>query len=286
MNLLLKSGSVRGLATLGASFAGFLVGRLALDILVQPLLKHWPKKRRNLLFNHAMSYVHAWISSVWVVSTFLTHRELWDDLGGKLGTSPGAASAQNLIAMSAGYFLYDMVDMYVRRLSWDSIGIWIHHSIVLSCFTSGVMVCKYGAYLSLTLLVELNGIFLHQRKLFLLLTPPEQHPDLLLNSISFRLNSALLLTSFIPLRFIGNWWLAWRVWKDRDVYVALSGRTGQSWCWEWVLGNTGMALINVYNIAFFRELWGSERKSIRNAKKAKKDGEKSDHLLMEDDEDL
>ncbi|OBS83591.1 hypothetical protein A6R68_22392 [Neotoma lepida] len=73
-----------------------------------------------------------------------------------------------LVAVSVGYFLADGVDMLWNQTlaqAWDLL---CHHVVVVSCLSTAVLSGHYVGLAMVSLLLELNSICLHLRKLLLL----------------------------------------------------------------------------------------------------------------------
>lgn len=119
---------------------------------------------------------------------------------------------------------------------------------VVFCFCSSVFYSRYSIYLASNLSVELSNIFLHQRKLLLLSDLPLAIKD----PIS-KLNTAWLIASFIPTRFIGNGYLMWRVYMDYAYFASFG-------VWQWTIAFLGMIALNILNVVLFRQLMNAESK--------------------------
>ncbi|ETV67961.1 hypothetical protein, variant [Aphanomyces astaci] len=69
------------------------------------------------------------------------------------------------LSVSTGYFIYDFYDMVVGALYVRAHGILVHHIMVTTCYVMALH-CKVAVpYLVVMLLLEINSIWLHSRKL-------------------------------------------------------------------------------------------------------------------------
>lgn len=103
-----------------------------------------------------------------------------------------SVSAQGVISLSVGYFLYDFVDMAIhdRRRSTELL---FHHALVMTCFGLSVCTSYYQGYSLVALLVEVNSIFLHLRQLMLLFGISK-------GATIYKANSILNLGTFVVFR--------------------------------------------------------------------------------------
>lgn len=76
--------------------------------------------------------------------------------------------SHSLVAVSTGYFIHDFLDVALNRSFKRSWEVLLHHSVVLSCFSLSVTSRLYVGYSVVSLLVEINSVFLHIRQLLLL----------------------------------------------------------------------------------------------------------------------
>ena len=69
-------------------------------------------------------------------------------------------SSHVLVSFSIGYFLYDAMDMLIYHRKRSTYELLVHHSCVIFCLGLAVTSHKYIAYGALSLIVEINSIFL------------------------------------------------------------------------------------------------------------------------------
>uniref|UniRef100_A0A8W8MNV8 TLC domain-containing protein n=1 Tax=Magallana gigas TaxID=29159 RepID=A0A8W8MNV8_MAGGI len=115
-----------------------------------------PWRWRNLF----VSWIHAILCGCWDIICFAVYPEMFDDLSAHINYF-----TYTLVAFSTGYFTYDVLDMYFNNRLLHDWGVTLHHLIVLIFFVYNIQT-KYAIELTcVALLVEVNGMFLHARKL-------------------------------------------------------------------------------------------------------------------------
>lgn len=136
----------------------FRISNLIVAKFIQPPLRAAsdPWRWRNLF----VSWIHAILCGCWDIICFTVYPEMFDDLAAHINYF-----TYTLVAFSTGYFTYDSIDMYLNnRLLYDW-GVTLHHLIVLIFFVYNIQT-KYAIGLTcVALMVEVNGMFLHARKL-------------------------------------------------------------------------------------------------------------------------
>ncbi|XP_034251615.1 TLC domain-containing protein 2-like [Thrips palmi] len=161
--------------------------------------------------NIASSLVHSSITGIWSVICFLQIPEMQNDLINEF-----AVSAQGVISLSVGYFIYDFVDMAIhdRRRSTELL---FHHVLVITCFGLSVCTSYYQGYSLVALLVEVNSIFLHLRQLMLLYGVSKGAPI-------YKANSVLNLGTFVVFRvFAMGGMLQWLLSHRSELTVTVFG---------------------------------------------------------------
>ncbi|XP_010748375.1 TLC domain-containing protein 2 isoform X2 [Larimichthys crocea] len=146
----------------------------------------------------------------------------------------GAWAVLWLVAVSTGYFINDFLDLALNqsiRQSWEVL---LHHSTVISCFSLAVKSRLYLGLAVVSLLMEINSVFLHIRQLLLLsgqknrpgteITAP--HP-----SVTYSVTSWLNLGTFLVFRVCTTGWMIhWLATHSELVprYVLMMGTVGLS----------------------------------------------------------
>ncbi len=67
-----------------------------------------------------------------------------------------------------GYFLYDFMDMALYNPKRSTYELLFHHALVVSCFGISASNKVFLPYACLSLMIEINSIFLHLRQLFVI----------------------------------------------------------------------------------------------------------------------
>ncbi|KAJ3004554.1 TLC domain-containing protein 1 [Thoreauomyces humboldtii] len=204
-------------------------------------------KLRAIFNNHAVSYMHALCASILVMTVFLSHPELWKDMQGlKVGSRKGNEASRTALAFSTGYFVADCIDMLVTGVYRGNLGIWGHHIVAIGLYLTSLHTCLLYPYLLLTLLVEINSIFLHHRKVLATI-----YPTTMPSFPAFTYDTAtnLLLWTFVPTRIAGNLYITYRVVVDRPDWEAPA--------WTWVTALAGMLAVDWYNWRLYRQVRAS-----------------------------
>ena len=102
-------------------------------------------------------------------------------------------STHFLVCFSIGYFLYDAADMIVNHRKRSTYELLLHHSLVILCYSVAVLTRQFVAFVALSLLVELNSVFLHARQLLIITSQPK-------TSGGYRVNALLNILTFLIFR--------------------------------------------------------------------------------------
>ncbi|CAI9740810.1 TLC domain-containing protein 2-like [Octopus vulgaris] len=184
---------------------------------------HWRWK------NVFISFTHAAIVSVCCLTSFYLTPKLTADM-----ISTHTPLSHGTVALSAGYFLHDIVDMVVYDWSRKSLELLIHHVVILIAFSFPVLTYKSVGYMLVALLVEVNSIFLHFRQLLRIHKVDKK-------SSLYRLTSLLNLGTFIIFRIAALCWMTrWIVINKTQVPFFF-----------YVLANIGLTTTTVMNIVLF-----------------------------------
>ena len=193
-----------------------LLLHLAFSRLV-PLLQGLTAARAWKLRNTATSLFHSLAAGVW--STSLYSSSISADLVSL--TSPSCAA---LLAFSVGYFIHDTWDSAsaqyrgVRPVTLESVVLLAHHAIVITCFSTALISDQFVCLGGLSLLVEVNSVFLHGRTLVLLLGWPR-------DSIVFRTTALINMITYCVFRLVLLSWLClWMASRRQQVLVQGSRR--------------------------------------------------------------
>ncbi|CAG5114264.1 Oidioi.mRNA.OKI2018_I69.chr2.g8326.t1.cds [Oikopleura dioica] len=113
----------------------------------------------------------------------------------------------SVTSFTFGYFIYDFFDLLAASrwsISKTNFDIILHHVLVICCFGSCVVQQRYMGLSMLSILMEVNSVFLHLRKI----------------SRNFDIKSGLIYYSIVALNFITL--LAFRVAVSYKMIVWLS----------------------------------------------------------------
>uniref|UniRef100_A0A8C6QUL8 TLC domain-containing protein n=2 Tax=Nannospalax galili TaxID=1026970 RepID=A0A8C6QUL8_NANGA len=149
-----------GLLVTGASFAAFRGPHWGLQLLPTPesaARDGW--KWRNI----CVSLMHSLLSGAGALLGLSLYPQMASDP--IHGHPPWALI---LAEMSVGYFLADGVHMLWNQTLAQAWDLFCHHLVVVSCLSIAVWSGRYVGFSMVSLLLELNSICLHLRKLLLL----------------------------------------------------------------------------------------------------------------------
>jgi len=183
--------------------------------------------------NVATSFIHSFITGVWAPICFYQAPEMQDDLINK-----STYSSHVLVCFSIGYFLYDAMDMLIYHRKRSTYELLIHHSCVVFCYGLAVTSHQYIAYGALSLIVEINSIFLHARQLFIITHESK-------SSSRYKANALLNIGTFVACRILLLGWMTRWLTVHRDEIPILF----------FTAGSIGLAVIVLMNtILFYRIL--------------------------------
>merc|ERR1711997_91487 len=183
--------------------------------------------------NVATSFLHSLITGIWAPICFYQAPEMQDDL-----IRTFTYSSHVLVSFSIGYFLYDALDMMLYHRKRSSYELMLHHFSVVFCYSLAVISQEYIAYGALSLIVEINSIFLHARQLFIITHEPK-------SSLRYKANALLNVGTFVACRILLLGWMARWLTEHRDEIPLFF----------FTAGSLGLAIIVVMNpILFYRIL--------------------------------
>ncbi|KAK6192485.1 hypothetical protein SNE40_003942 [Patella caerulea] len=186
--------------------------------------------------NITVSLCHALLISGWAVLCFYQSPKLAEDL-----ISTYTVSSHSLVSVSFGYFVYDVVDMLLYQRTRQSFELLGHHTVIFCAFSIAVFTRLYVGYAVVSLLVELNSIFLHIRQLLQILGYSK-------NNCLYRLNSLINLGTFVVFRIsVLSWMTRWIVINRHLIPLAF-----------YSVGSIGLAIITVMNIVLLYRLFRSD----------------------------
>lgn len=83
----------------------------------------------------------------------------------KLMEKYGLSSKASTLNLQVLYFVFSR-----KRSTYELL---VHHTLVIICFSIAVVYHEYVAYAALSLMVEINSVFLHARQLFIIVGEPK-----------------------------------------------------------------------------------------------------------------
>jgi len=203
-----------------------LTGRLVPEVACQTKTQKW--KWRNV----ATSLVHSCITAVWAPLTFYQMPEMQDDLIHTFTTS-----SYTLVCFSIGYFLYDALDMLVYHRKRSTYELLIHHFLVILCFSIAATTKQFVAYGALSLMVEINSVFLHTRQLFIITNEPK-------SSNRYKANALLNVGTFLSFRILLLGWMTrWLTLNREEIHVSF-----------FTVASIGLAIMVIMNIILFSRI--------------------------------
>jgi len=121
------------------------------------------KRKRTETINLAVSVFHSFFSGLGALIAIAKMPEILDDM---------VYAHSNLSAcvtsFTFGYFVYDFFDLLAASrwsISKNNFDIILHHVLVICCFGSCVVQQRYMGLSMLSILMEVNSVFLHLRKI-------------------------------------------------------------------------------------------------------------------------
>ena len=170
------------------------------------------------------SLIHSIITGLWAVSVFYKVKDIlqkfciwsWhfqapyltDDLHRQY-----SYSSHTLVSFSIGYFIYDALDMIINHRKRSTYELLLHHGLVILCYSVAVISRQFVSFVSLSLIVELNSVFLHTRQLLIITSQPRE-------SLGYRVNSLLNIITFLIFRICLLSWLTHWMASQRE-HIAL-----------------------------------------------------------------
>eukprot|EP00088_Acartia_fossae_P001859 TRINITY_DN10724_c0_g2_i3.p1 TRINITY_DN10724_c0_g2~~TRINITY_DN10724_c0_g2_i3.p1 ORF type:complete len:289 (+),score=56.02 TRINITY_DN10724_c0_g2_i3:83-949(+) len=179
--------------------------------------------------NVATSFVHSLITGIWSPLVLYSNPDMCNDL-----INVWTPATHALVCFSIGYFLYDALDMMIYHRKRSSYELLIHHTMVIVCYSIAVSTHKYIAYGALSLMVEVNSVFLHSRQLFIICGESKA-------TTRYKTNAMFNIGTFLLFRILTLGWMTRWLTVNRDLIPLAFFTTG----------SIGLAVIVVMNIILF-----------------------------------
>ncbi|KAH8853167.1 TLC domain-containing protein 2 [Schistosoma japonicum] len=194
------------------------------------------------LRNYSISVIHALISGFSSLICLCVYPDLVNNI-----IESENMFAYHILGFATGYFIHDIYHNLCSSVGLRSFEIILHHITVLTCFyvvsCYRILVC----YALFGLLMELNSIFLHARKLMILLNiDPE--------SLAYRVNAAANIVTFIIFRiFLTLLLFGWAIINRNKLPIVVS----------WIL-ITSFTVFTTMNFVLFFRVVTAERRILRS----------------------
>ncbi|KAK3738439.1 hypothetical protein QZH41_017067, partial [Actinostola sp. cb2023] len=141
-----------------------------------------------------------------------------------------------------GYFIHDLFDMLFNDLK-KSGALILHHIMVLGAFSLAVFQESYLGFVMGSLVVEINSVFLHSRRIMVLHNVSKA-------SLKYEVNGVLLIFTFVVFRFFTNGWMVY--FTIHTVYV-LPLMVSVYVC-------IAAGIVTIINIILFMIIWNADFK--------------------------
>lgn len=187
-------------------------------------------------FNTISSLTHSCVSSIGCLACFYLDPNLTMKIQhGHLHL------AYFTVCFSIGYFIHDFVHVILSRPLFVSWEILIHHVVVIFCFGISVIKLEFINYAIVSLLCEINSVFLHVRQLLNLSNTPR-------SSSIYRFNSLVNILTYIFFRICTlAWMVRWLV-LHKGLIPDLLHK----------IGVFGMSIMTVINLILFARILGKD----------------------------
>jgi len=215
-----------GVGMLVFTLVNWLTGSVVPSSACQTEQQKW--KWRNV----ATSLVHSTVTAVWTPVAFYQAPEMRDDL-----IKTFTSSSHTLVCFSIGYFLFDAIDMVLYHRKKSTYELLLHHLLVIFCFGLAVTYKLFVAYGALSLMIEINSVFLHTRQLLIITNEPK-------SSTRYKANALLNVGTFLCFRVLLLGWMTRWMTIHRDEIPLLF----------FSVGSVGLAVMVIMNIILFSRI--------------------------------
>lgn len=140
--------------------------------------------------NIAVSWVHGLVCGGWDLLCLILFPDLLRDPVEYINRF-----SYLIVPFSAGYFIYDFIDMLQHKKLKEYWEVTLHHIIIVSSFVYNYSIRRCIGYNIIALMAEINSIFLHLRKLL-------QMCNVGYNTWTFQIVSVANLLTFITFRLL------------------------------------------------------------------------------------
>ncbi|CAL8090955.1 unnamed protein product [Orchesella dallaii] len=145
--------------------------------------------------NTANSLIHSFFTGFGALVCVYFHPRVAENV-----VSTYSDFSHRLVCYSVGYFIFDFLDMLMNHRKRSSYELMLHHVFVLSCFILSIVTRYYLAFTIISLVVEVNSIFLHWRQLLIITRTPK-------TTLYYRTVSVVNLITFVMFRIVTLGWM-------------------------------------------------------------------------------
>ncbi|XP_041808708.1 TLC domain-containing protein 2-like [Chelmon rostratus] len=214
------------LLVIGGSTCSFKL----LNTIVRLLPTPEPARKRAWKWsNISTSLAHSSLTGTWAALCLYSHPQMLKDL-----ISSHSLFSHSLVAVSTGYFIHDFLDVAFNQSFKRSWEVLLHHSAVIPCFSLAVTSRLYLGFAVVSLLIEINSVFLHIRQL-LLLSGQRNRPGTEITaprpSVTYSMTSWLNLGTLLVFRVCTTGWMSrWLAAHSERIprYTLMMGTVGLS----------------------------------------------------------
>uniref|UniRef100_A0A8R1I141 TLC domain-containing protein n=1 Tax=Caenorhabditis japonica TaxID=281687 RepID=A0A8R1I141_CAEJA len=156
----------------------------------------WSENKTRLFTVRVVSFTHALVSALGCLFSLLTDinyvREPYDY---------HKQNAEYVFLFSMGYFIYDLLDMYLHGELNSSKEYLVHHSLVITAFSIILFSGRLFGLAMIALLVEVQTVFLHLRTMVRLAYGSKKQSELMDTLINANM-ICLFLFRHLPICFL------------------------------------------------------------------------------------
>ncbi|XP_028415231.1 TLC domain-containing protein 2-like [Dendronephthya gigantea] len=198
--------------------------------------------------NICTSFVHSFLSALLTVYSIYKTPSMLKDM-----IDSWNILAYYTLALSIGYFIYDFINLIINDRE-KGLCIMIHHVLVIFIFYITVSNKKYIPFALCALLMEINSVFLHTRRLM-------HMSDINPKGLAFRMNCILLTTTFVIFRLILCAWMIH--------FFVMNGHTVSQL--HLGFGIFGLCIVIPQNLLLLNQVWLSDAKRNTQLSQAEKE---------------
>uniref|UniRef100_F1L9Q4 TLC domain-containing protein 2 n=2 Tax=Ascaris TaxID=6251 RepID=F1L9Q4_ASCSU len=186
----------------------FIFEAIALCIRSSTWTNH-PSFERYRLHNLSVSLVHSTITGGSALTFMLINPHIM--FGDTMHWYETWAAQLPLFSM--GYFCHDVFDILSHERSRYAFEVLVHHAVIFSVFSVGMLAHKFLPYAYWALLVEINSVFLHARSIM------EISLTYVAHRLIYRVVRILSIATFVVFRFgILTWMLYYIIMNRRHFH--------------------------------------------------------------------